>query len=496
MTETIAFQPEFSHPEVKVINNKEYSEYKFVIDRIDGILKQTGGDLDFARDYINNVRQRGKDAGITRELTSKRIAFLTRHAIIAYRCIILRHLLQKSYRELSILIAGAALLRNFCQIQQFNDEVRVPSKSSLNRFNKLFTEDFLRDQVVKLTRQATDSKNILGLKSVLTTEDVFVDATCLEANIHFPVDWVLLKDCMMTILFAILTIRKHGLKYRIKEPKSFISEINALCMTMTSHSGKVGAKKMRKQTYRAMRRIAERIRKHGCRYSDLLEAEWQSKTDLKEGEKDCIKDRILRMLELLPQAIEQADTRILHEKLVDNQDKILSVYHDDINIIKRGKAGGKYEFGNTLFLAEQNDGLILDWKLYRTDVKEPQATPESVTRMTESYEFDIKSLTGDRGCQSEKNDKFLKDKKIYSGLCPRSPLELAEKMQEPKFRKLQKRRAQTEGRIGIVKNNFLSGELCERAFDDKEVTVAWAVLTHNLWLIARLPQAEELQKTG
>lgn len=496
MSETIAFQPEFSHPELKVINNKEYAEYKFIIDRIDNILMQSGGDLDLARDYINSVRRRGVEAGIKRELTPKRIAFLTRHAIVAYRCIILRHLLQKSYRELSILIAGAPLLRNFCQIQQFNDEVRVPSKSSLNRFNKLFTEDFLRDQVMKLTHLATDSKNILGLESVLNTEDIFVDATCLEANIHFPVDWVLVKDCMMTLIFAIITIRKHGLKHRIKAPKSLISEINALCMTMTSHSGKKGAKKKRKQTYRALRKTAARIRNHGSRYLNLLEAEWESGTDLKEGEKNCIKDRIIKMLELLPQALEQANTRILRGEQVENKDKILSAYHEDVNILKRGKAGGQYEFGNTLFLAEQQEGLIVDWKLYRSDVKEPQATPESVTRMTETYNLNIKSLTGDRGCQSEKNDKFLAAKNIYSALCPRSPLELAEKMQDTKFRKFQKRRAQTEGRIGILKNNFIGGDLCERTFDDKEITVTWAVLTHNLWVIARQPQVEELKDTG
>ena len=54
--------------------------------------------------------------------------------------------------------------------------------------------------------------------------------------------------------------------------------------------------------------------------------------------------------------------------------------------------------------------------------------------------------------------------------------------------KHQKRRAQTEARIGIFKNSILDGSLYERNIENKQMKVAWAVLAHNLWCIARLPQ--------
>ena len=70
-------------------------------------------------------------------------------------------------------------------------------------------------------------------------------------------------------------------------------------------------------------------------------------------------------------------------------------------------------------------------------------------------------------------------------------------MQDEKFRKLQKRRAQTEGRIGIVKNVILAGSLYERDFEGKRGKVTWAVLIHNLWCMARLPVKEvEIQRTA
>ena len=42
-----------------------------------------------------------------------------------------------------------------------------------------------------------------------------IDTTCLEANIHFPVDWLLLRDVSITLLKAIKLIRKEGLLNRM-----------------------------------------------------------------------------------------------------------------------------------------------------------------------------------------------------------------------------------------------------------------------------------------
>ena len=48
-----------------------------------------------------------------------------------------------------------------------------------------------------------------------------------------------------------------------------------------------------------------------------------------------------------------------------------------------------------------------------------------------------------------------------------------------------KRRAQSEGRIGIVKNVFLQGTPKAKGYKNRAMQVTWAVLAHNLWLVAR-----------
>jgi len=63
-------------------------------------------------------------------------------------------------------------------------------------------------------------------------------------------------------------------------------------------------------------------------------------------------------------------------------------------------------------------------------------------------------------------------------------------MGKERFVKLQKRRSQTEGRIGIFKNNFLGRPLRVKGFNNRRLAVAWAMLTHNLWALARMPEVE------
>jgi hypothetical protein len=62
-------------------------------------------------------------------------------------------------------------------------------------------------------------------------------------------------------------------------------------------------------------------------------------------------------------------------------------------------------------------------------------------------------------------------------------------MRDPEFAQIQKRRAQTEGRIGILKANFLPGAVNAKGLKTQEMT-ACAILTHNLWVLARLPQRQ------
>jgi hypothetical protein len=201
-----------------------------------------------------------------------------------------------------------------------------------------------------------------------------------------------------------------------------------------------------------------------------------------------------QVLEQLPKAREQARQRILKGQLVVNEEKILSLYEAEVHVIVRKKAGAEVEFGNTLLLTENSQGVILDWELFRDSAPADSALlPRTVGRMEEAYGPKLKALAADRGFDSETNRVGLQEEGIYNAVCPRNPRQLQERNGSWKFKRLQRRRAQTEGRVGILKNVFLGRPMRSKGFAHRELTVTWTVLVHNLWVLARLPRVEAAQ---
>jgi Transposase domain (DUF772) len=257
------------------------------------------------------------------------------------------------------------------------------------------------------------------------------------------------------------------------------------------------SKKARKKTLRLMKRQVKVVAGHARRHRELLDQQW-GQTDWTRPQAQQVLRRIDGVLALLPQAQKQAHERIIGERQVNNADKVLSLYETDTRVIVRGKAGAEVEFGNTLLLAEQKDGLIVDWQLHRESAPaDPRQLPQSLQRMEAAYGAGaIRALGTDRGFYSAANQAMLAAKDIYDGICPKDLAQLKKRMEEQRFAQLQRRRSQTEGRIGIFKNRFLGRPLRAKGYEHREMAVSWQVLTHNLWVLARLEQKAELAQAA
>jgi len=154
-------------------------------------------------------------------------------------------------------------------------------------------------------------------------------------------------------------------------------------------------------------------------------------------------------------------------------------------VIVRGKAGEEVEFGNLLVLGEQSDGLIIDWELFKEQVPaDTRLVRPSVERVEDGLRLSLKSLVADRGFDNKTNVKWLEGRGTFAGLCPRDPRALREAMKDEHFAHAQRRRAQTEARVAIFKNEFLGRPMRAEGFENRALQVAWAVLTHDLWVLA------------
>ena len=486
-----------------VIGNIDYTRYKKTLTRIDQLLLDSAVEKSFIKHYLDQAKQRHQEQAShtgsgNHTLRRKDIARHEHQAILALRCNIIRSLENLPCRELSRRLADSPLLQWFCRLGRLG-RVKVPSKSTLDRHARIVSEEVVRDIVKELIRAAAGEGDRvdqpLGLEKPISLDNLFLDTTCVKANIHFPVDWVLLRDISRTLLKAVTLIRGRGLKNRMDDPAKFSKEINRLCIQMTHARRQKESRKTRKLVLRLMKKLVKKISGHGKRHRDLLAQYWEE-TDFGEGEVNPILERIDGALAKLPAAIKQAHERIIGERPVANKDKILSLYEPDIHVSVRGKAGAEVEFGNTFLLGEQSDGVIVDWLMIKDQApSDSKLIKASLERLCELRDGTMPiAVVADRGFDSPANRILLaKCPKTFNAICPRSPAAMKDRMQDQRFVELQQRRSQTEARIGIFTNSFLGRPMRRKGFKNRELNITWSVLAHNLWVIARLPAVNASQ---
>jgi hypothetical protein len=289
----------------------------------------------------------------------------------------------------------------------------------------------------------------------------------------------------------VVVIRKHGLKHRMSEPTSFISQMNRLCIAMSGASRKgrgPDKSKARKQTLRSMKTVVGTVRRHAQRYVALLETSWQE-TTLSQAQAEHIARRMNAVLEQIPAAVKQAHERIIGERTVPNDERLLSLYEPHAQVYVRGKAGADVEFGLQLVLTETADGLIVDSFLAEKITNDVNHLFPAISRIRNAYGSQaVTGVVTDRGFASKANSQRLSDLGITDGTLPRTPSAMKAFLADPKHQALQNRRAQTEARIGIFKGSFIGDRLPVSGRVNQERYIAWATLAHNLWVLARLPQ--------
>lgn len=484
---TIAVQLRLRPPLSTVVGNVDYTRFRLELERMDELLVNSGAERDFMERSGRRYVARAESAGA--KVDQNRLLRHQARSVTVLRSMVLMSILGEDFRGMSRRLAECQLFRYFCGLECLGD-IRVPSKSTLQEYSRWLPEAEMREVVGKLLRAAGEGSTGLELANDVELERVWLDSTCVKAKMHFPVDWVLLRDGVRTLMKATALIRRHGLKSRMEDPAQFLKSMNRLSIEMTLCHRSKDAKRLRKRCLRKMKKLVHVITEHAHRHRDLLDREWE-RTDWTRKQTEQVLGRIDRVIELLPKAKKQAHERIIGGRSVANKDKLLSLYETEARVIVRGKAGAEVEFGNTLLVAEQENGLLVDWAFHRESAPaDSKLLSPSIERISKLTGRPVKAVTADRGFDSANNTLLLTNGSIVNNICPKNPHQLGERMKDPQFAAAQKRRGSTEGRIGVFKNVFLGSPLRAKEAHNRELAIAWRVLAHNLWVLARLPKME------
>ena len=492
MSAILTIQSTFDKSIPDNFGNAEYRAERELLIAIDSIINQCHLedpviayflDAASANKYIS-VFGTGRSA----RLTSDERDTARGDAVLALRMSILRKRLGLSLRKFSLALSHSDLYKWFCGINRFYLP-KVPGKSTVGELENSIPS-FLTKEIEKRLLRTTESCQVLD--EPLDFSRSYFDCTCIRANIHYPIDWVLLRDSTLTLMKATARIRKLGLVHRMPyEPCVFITKMNKLCMEMTFAKRRKGAKKLRKAVLRKMKKLLKRVSNHAESHLKLLESKWQT-VNISRCQAEQIARQITDITSQLATVIKQAHERIIGQRQVDNKDKILSLYEKDVYVVTRRKAGAQVEFGNTLFLAEQFNGLIVDWKLFKQQAPaDSKMLKGSHKRIVNRLGCDVMLLSGDRGFDSKDNQKYMERNDIFNAVCPRNPQQLIDRLKDDTFRDAQRRRSQTEARISILSHCFCGAPMKQKGFEHRQIHMGLSVLSHNLWVMGRLKIAQE-----
>lgn len=501
MTKIIPIQTEFSTPREFINGGSEYDAMVHDLDFISDCIRASGVENVFMQYFVD----RASNYNQGKHLSYKKIISAQKKGLFILYAMVLRDYLKLPLRNFQVILASCPLFQSFCGINSWAC-VNIPTFQKINTLENSLSDSLMKSINSILVKNVILDKfktQKLGLEKSFNLNVILTDSTCMKANIHYPVDYVLMRDMIRTSMLKIEAIRNNGLKLRMPcKPKEWLSSMNSLIMEMSLASRRKDSVKKRKTIFRKMKKLFKQAMLHVSAYFKVFEKSWEKYgfTSLKA---ESIIITLRDILELKDEVVSIAHRRIIKGEKVESSDKILSIYEDDVNIITRNKDGSKVEFGNTLQFVEQEEGFIIDYDLLKEPSKgDAEGCEESIKRIIANYKTEAKSiryLVGDKGYDAKRLQKLIASMneehnlKIKYDVMPRNPKELKEKMEDKKFKKNHKRRSSTEAKVAHIKS-ITDNPMKQKGIRNRKIHLGIAVFAHNLMKLARLHREQEIAK--
>jgi IS5 family transposase len=385
------------------------------------------------------------------------------------RCAVLKQCKQYSYRELWERLKDGVSFRWFTRF--YSDP--IPHYTTLQKAIKSIkaeTWSRINEALLSYAQQRRLEKGTA----------LRVDTTVVETNIAYPLDSRLLWDSIRVLTrlmersrqalpeinfaFAKRTRRAKKLCYRIVMAKGPKAEHN------------------RHQLYKDLIKIthevvlmAERCLKEMRKYPLLASLSLCEELD--------------HYLTLGATAIHQCERRVLQGEKVPASDKIVSIFEDHTDIIKRGKTQSPTEFGHKVLITTAKSGLITQYQVFRGNPDDAHMIPDILAIHQHQYGEAPKSLCGDRRFFSSDNEKKAYQagvEKVSIGKPGYRSKNRKQIEKERWFKTLQRFRAGIEGIISALMRSYGLKRCFWKGWKAFQSYVGLSVVTFNLQKIAQL----------
>jgi len=400
------------------------------------------------------------------------------------RCVVLQGVKNWDLRELRERVNDSYSLRQFTTF--YSDPV-----PTFQTFHRAFRR--LRPETVRTLNEV-----IVQAAVELGVEDgnqLRVDTTVSQTNIHYPSDSGLLWDTVRVVTRLVRQVGEHlpevtrNFPNRRRRAKRRYLEIERM--------DRQQRQQRQQRKYRELLAITQEVL-DGSRQVAEQALRQLPPDPLAAATVTARVKQINHYAGLGERVIRQTRRRVLEGETVPATEKILSIFEPHTDLIKRGKVDRPIEYGHKIFLAESAIGLITEYRVLDGNPPDEQQVEPSLEHHQQTFGKAPELYAGDRGFYSAGNVLKCEAAQVktislpYRGGHKTPERQALEK--SPAFKKGQRFRAGIEGRISVLfrargmKRCLLQGRA------RFEVFVGLAVLVNNLIVIAKRLQPRQARR--
>jgi IS5 family transposase len=278
-----------------------------------------------------------------------------------------------------------------------------------------------------------------------------VDTTVVETNIHYPTDSTLMGDGVRVLTRVMKKVAAHvgeagaTFRDRSRSVKRRILEI----VYATRNKSEKGQQKM-KAAYGKLLEATSRVVGQAKKFSAGLagKAERDGQVVLKKAKK-----QLDEMIPRVQQVMKQARARVLNGN-TRSENKILSVFEPDTEVIRKGKASKPTEFGKMVKIQEAENQIVIHCEVFDRRPSDSDLLTPSIEKHKELLNRVPDLAAADAGFFSAANETKANELGVRQVAVPSRSTKSEKRKKQQKarwFKDAQKWRTGCEGRISVLK---------------------------------------------
>ena len=452
------------HPSNLQVTNEYYEKYETV----STILDETPKILDLVHENLKDALESATSqdgGGGTFRYTSDNVLRIVMCQIVEGR----------SLRETVIRIDDSNFLRGF---------VRIGNGPMMDFTTLCRLKNAISPQTWKKVNEALARYAVR--KDLIEGDQMRMDTTAVETNIHWPTDSSLLWDTYRVLTGLIEQAREIYPNYvgirrlHTRRVKKLYTKISRKA------SKKPGSQEAIQPLYE---RLIEQVTGI-CQWADDI-CKNIERRHLKRRLTDLqltLADEIAGYRRLGLRVLDQASRRVLDGEQVPNDQKLFSVFEPHTELLKRGKAARPVEFGHMIHIQQVANKFITDYEVFEKKPNEHELVKPALGRHKELFGHYPESVAADKGYYKDMGtiEQLGKQIEIVS-IAKKGKRTEEEAMREsdPDFRFAQRFRAGIEGSISYLKRILGLFRCVNKGWEHYVSTVGATIFTHNVLILAR-----------